>query len=152
MCFRKSDICFYFSITKEENSDFDDNLASQPNGDFGGGQVIGPSSTGTGANEGTGESEKVTINCTASTPLLGGRPEGFGGGSTMSGGLNPPGSGVGKGEGFSGSSFNLSSSPKEGPGGSAGLAMQYLNQMAKPMESNLLLPPNLSMRRGKGIK
>ncbi|ODN05203.1 Potassium channel subfamily T member 1 [Orchesella cincta] len=30
---RKSDICFYFSITKEENSDFDDNTAGSQNVD-----------------------------------------------------------------------------------------------------------------------
>lgn len=160
---RKSDICFYFSITKEENSDFDDNLAAmQP--PLGPGEhavsSLAPAGSGGGTNnDKNGGEDKITINCTASTPLLGDKTDGFNLSVTNLGGLSPGGCGGGGSSGSSrgdgglgGSSLNLSPSPtsgfKEGPCGSPGIAMQYLNQMAKPMESNLLLPPNLSMRRG----
>lgn len=149
---RKSDICFYFSITKEENSDFDDNLAAlQPTG--GGEQTaqttssLAPAGSGGPNNDKSGE-DKITINCTASTPLLGEKTEGFG--LTNPSGLSP--GQVGRSSSrldLGGSSLNLSSSPREGPCGSPGIAMQPLSLMAKPSECNLLLPPNLSMRRGK---
>jgi hypothetical protein len=154
---RKSDICFYFSITKEENSDFDEGLAAFQPGV--GGEVaalIGGSSlnsAGSGAPNNERTDDKVTINCTASTPLLSGdKTEVFslsnpGGMLTHLGGHNASSS-RGGADNFGGSAFNLSPSPQPSGKDGPGMAMQYLNQMAKPMESNLLLPPNLSMRRG----
>ncbi|XP_035706389.1 potassium channel subfamily T member 2-like isoform X3 [Folsomia candida] len=156
---RKSDICFYFSITKEENSDFDDNQATQPGtGEPAAVSSLAPAGSGGPTNDKGGE-DKVTINCTASTPLLGEKTEGF---SSL---MNPTGlspghhmggsSSLGRGEGSGGSNLNIASlatptgGPREGPCGSPGIAMQYLNQMGKPMESNLLLPPNLMRRESR---
>lgn len=149
------------SITKEENSDFDDNQATQPGtGEPAAVSSLAPAGSGGPTNDKGGE-DKVTINCTASTPLLGEKTEGF---SSL---MNPTGlspghhmggsSSLGRGEGSGGSNLNIASlatptgGPREGPCGSPGIAMQYLNQMGKPMESNLLLPPNL-MRRGMYVR
>lgn len=161
---RKSDICFYFSITKEENSDFDDNSAgSQPTVGTNGAppppgasaeqppseqqpgtssSVILPVSheTGIQATSTVGTSEiKITENCntgnhpylTVHTPSI---PNASGtcGNTLLPGNLNVASAG--------------GLSPHPSPGGTA---MQYLNLMAKPTESNLLLPPSASLRRGK---
>jgi hypothetical protein len=158
---RKSDICFYFSITKEENSDFDDNMAGllpqgvgglgEPNASFNVATLLPAGSGGPTNNE---RDDKVTINCTASSPLLEVKSEGSNRGTP--GGLSPGGGGLfasgGGSRGASPSGSNLSPAPSPGSGsGGPAMAMQYLSQMAKPTESNLLLPPNLSMRRGKII-
>jgi len=158
---RKSDICFYFSITKEENSDFDDNMAglSSPNVIGGGLPGADPTNVSSLLPAGSGSSnapperdDKITINCTASSPLLevksestnAGNPGGLSPGTAASGAQQ---AGAGRDPSPSGSNLMLSAS--NSPGGGPAVAMQYLSQMAKPMESNLLLPPNLSMRRGK---
>lgn len=141
--------CFYFSITKEENSDFDDNMAALvPNGQQLHTGLDVPkflsTSPGGSTNEQGGGEDKIVINCTASTPLLGVKGLGEG--------LSPAMSSMG------GASRDVSPCgsniipPTPSPGGGPAVAMQYLNQMAKPTESNLLLPPNLSMRRGKQLR
>ena len=138
---QKSDICFYFSITKEENSDFDDNVAGTPTNTGGMGQDIPghPMSNLT--------SPPVSIPMPGdSTPT----PGSFGT-SLLGNELHTVSSH--KGSGLESNCTSTNASPllpksnnlDEG----AITAMKYLNQMAKPTESNLLLPPNLALRRGK---
>lgn len=168
---RKSDICFYFSITKEENSDFDDNSA--------GSQTVGatttvPAPSGGPASEqqpsqqqpcssssallphqsepsaaqlsevGTSEI-KITENCHTANPYLTVHtpsiPSGGGSPNTLSPGNTNGGD-------KAPTTGGLSPHPSPTPGGGASNAMQYLNLMAKPTENNLLLPPTSSLRRG----
>ncbi|CAL8082842.1 unnamed protein product [Orchesella dallaii] len=149
---RKSDICFYFSITKEENSDFDDNTA--------GSQNVGATTAAPGTAEQqqpqpqpcasstliqnidnsnpmaeVASSEiKITENCNTASPYLTVHTPVQGGGLT-------PGSTSGNG-GDKPSPGSLN--PHPSPGGGASNAMQYLSLMAKPTENNLLLPPSSS--------
>lgn len=167
---RKSDICFYFSITKEENSDFDDNTAGSETAATGtlapvpgtssepqqqqqpcpSTSVIVPvlanpdSSTPIPLPE-VGTSEiKITENCNTASPYLTVHTpsQGGGGGSLLS-----PGNGNGNG----GERTPGGLSPHPSPSG-ASTAMQYLNLMAKPTESNLLLPPSAMLRRGNVLQ
>jgi len=129
---QKSDICFYFSITKEENSDFDENVASSP---VTTGGVGGPCVGG-----GSGVLSQAVNIPQPQTPQQSGELL-----HVITTPKNLPDLNLPSGNASPMVTQRLLGVGEEG----AANAMKHLTQMAKPMESNLLLPPNLTLRRGE---
>lgn len=132
---QKSDICFYFSITKEENSDFDDNMATAgtPSASVPTGVISEhPSGTTTPAIH---KPLTVDLNPNASGVFESNCTAAFSSGSPLLPKISPGNNGNGNGNGGEEGTQNAS---------------KPLHQLAKPTEStNLLLPPSMSLRRGK---